>query len=214
MQPNDPSVHYLSEQKSLTKPRVVDTPTPERLLLLLKIMACLTILGRGNCFRSIYNLSWMSSAVVQGTFHQFCERFSTELYDEHISLPSPEDGELDRVMDEYDKLGFTGAMGSTDVTHIGWSRCPYNQEGQPTIAYQVTVSHSGRVLAVTEGFTGSTNDKTIICGDAAVDMIRNDSRYAEKEFQVYNEDGTTRTLKGCYLLVDNGYHKVNCNLPI
>jgi len=58
------------------------------------------------------------------------------------------------------------------------------------------------------------SDKTIICCDAAVDKIRNDSRYAEKEFQVYNANGTTRTLKGCYLLVDNGYHKVNCNLPI
>ena len=157
----------------------------------------------------------MSSSVVQATFHTFCERFAAEMYDEHISLPSPANGELDRVMDEHHKLGFTGAMGSTDVTHIGWSRCPYNQqrsytgkEGKPTIAYQVTVSHSGRVLAVTEGFTGSTNDKTIICWDDAVRRIREDSQYAEKEFEVYNSDGTTQTLKGCYLLVDNGYHKV------
>ena len=158
----------------------------------------------------------MSSATVQATFHTFCERFATEMYDEHIYLPSDENGELDGVMDEYASVGYPGAMGSTDVTHVGWSKCPYNharsytrKEGKPAIGYQVTVSHSGRVLAVTEGFTGSTNDKTIIRYDAAIDRIRNDRQYTEKEFEVCNEDGSKRTLKGCYLLVDNGYHKVN-----
>ncbi|CAM9731337.1 unnamed protein product [Pylaiella littoralis] len=127
-----------------------------------KVLACLTILGRGNVFGSIYNLSWMSTPTVQKVFHQFCEHFATEMYDEHIFLPSEENGELDRVMGQYEKLGFPGAMGSTDVTHIGWSRCPYNQgrsytgkECKPTVGYQVTVNHAGRVLAVTEGFTGS-----------------------------------------------------------
>ena len=87
---------------------------------------------------------------------------------------------------------------------------PYTgKEGKPTVAYQVTVNHSGRVLAPTEGFIGSTNDKTIICWDAAVDQIRKDKKYTDKYFDVYNEDGTTRTLKGCCLLVENGYHKIN-----
>ena len=83
------------------------------------------------------------------------------------------------------------------------------QGGKSTVAYQVTVNYSGRVLTVTEGFTGSTNDKTIICWDTAVDHIRKDKNYTDKQFDVYNEDGTPRTLKGCYLLVDNGYHKLN-----
>ncbi|CAM9914719.1 unnamed protein product [Pylaiella littoralis] len=159
-------------------------------------------------------LSWMSSTVVQKTFHKFCKHFATEMYDDHIYLPSDGNGELDKVMGEYEKLGFPGAMGSTDVTHIAWSRCPYNQarsytgkEGKPTVGYQVTVDHTGRVLAVTEGFTGSTNDKTIICWDAAVDQIRRDKQYTEKKFDVYKADGTTQTLEGCYLIVDNGYHK-------
>ncbi|CAN0563637.1 unnamed protein product [Ectocarpus sp. 12 AP-2014] len=136
------------------------------------------------------------------------------MYDGHIHLPTEESGKLDHVMKQYDRLGFTGAVGSMDVTHIAWSRCPCNQarsytgkEGFPTIAYQVTVDHAGRAMAVTEGFTGSTNDKTIVCWDAAVEKIRMDKQYTEKTFDVYNEDGTTTTLKGCYLLVDNGYHK-------
>ncbi|CAM9767760.1 unnamed protein product, partial [Hapterophycus canaliculatus] len=67
-------------------------------------------------------------------------------------------------MGQCDKLGFPGAMGSTDVTHVAWSRPPYNQarsyggkEGASTVGYQVTVNHAGRALAVTKGFTDSTN---------------------------------------------------------
>ena len=111
----------------------------------------------------------MSAATVQAMFHKFCEHFAKEMYDEHTHLPTEKNGELDHVMRQYDRLGFTGAMGSMGVTHIGWSRCPYNQarlytgkEGVPTVGYQVTVNHAGRAVAVTEGFTGSTNDKTII----------------------------------------------------
>ena len=85
-------------------------------------------------------------------------------------------------MDHYHKLGFTGAMGFTDVTHVGWGMCPFTvgrsftgKEGFPTIAFQVTVDHAGRALAVTSGFTGATNDKTIIRYDAAVNKINNDS---------------------------------------
>ncbi|CAB1097547.1 unnamed protein product [Ectocarpus sp. CCAP 1310/34] len=139
-------------------------------------------------------MSWMSAKTMQGMFHKFCRHFAREMYDEQIHLPTEESGKLDHVM----------------------KQCPYNQarsitgeEGFPTIAYEVTVDHAGRAIAVTEGFTGSTNDKTIVCWDAAVEKIRTDKQYTEKTFDVYNEDGTTTTLKGCYLLVVNGYHKVH-----
>ncbi|CAM9592703.1 unnamed protein product, partial [Sphacelaria rigidula] len=74
-----------------------------------------------------------------------------------------------------DHLGFTGAIGSTDVTHIKWAACPYSwekqytgKEGFATIAYQAIVDHTGRVLAATKGYAGSMNDKTIIRYDAAI----------------------------------------------
>ncbi|CAB1096709.1 unnamed protein product [Ectocarpus sp. CCAP 1310/34] len=150
-----------------------------------KVLAWLTILGRGNCFASIYQMSWMSGKTVQTMFHKFRKHFAREMYDEHIYLPSEQNGELDHVMEQCDRLGFLGAMSSMGVT----------------------VNHAGRAIVVTEGFTGSTNDKTIICWDAAVEKIRTDKQYPKQTFDVYNEDGTTTTLKGCYLLVDNGYHK-------
>ncbi|CAB1111676.1 unnamed protein product [Ectocarpus sp. CCAP 1310/34] len=148
------------------------------------VLAWLTILGSGNCFASIYQMSWVSAKAVQTMFHKFCKHFPRELYDEHIYLSSEQNGELDHVMEQYDRLGFSGAMGSMDVTHTGI-------EGVPTIGYQVT-----------------TNDKTIVCWDAAVEKIRTDKQCTEKTFDMYNEDGTTTTLKGCYLLVDNGEWKI------
>ena len=90
------------------------------------MLACLTILGGGNCFASIYQLSWMSSATTQATFHSFCKHFASEMYDEHIYLPNNEE-HLKHIMDVYHRLGFTGAIGSTNVTHIAWSKCPHNQ---------------------------------------------------------------------------------------
>ncbi|CAB1097890.1 unnamed protein product [Ectocarpus sp. CCAP 1310/34] len=178
----------------------------------LKVLACLQILARGNCFADIYHMSFISMQTAAATFHRFTRYFAREMYAEHIFLPT---GDYQKkVMTQYDRLGFSGATGSTDVTHIPWGMCPYNQarsytgkEGYPTVAYQVTVDHTKRVLAVTPGFTGSTNDKSIIRYDTAVTKIREDPIYSEKEFTVYEADGTPYQLKGCYLLVDNGYHK-------
>ena len=129
-------------------------------------MACQQILARGNVFADIYHMSFISGQTMPVTFHTFCDHFARKMYIEHICLPTNDYHY--KVMSDYESVGFTGAIGSTDVTHVAWGMCPYNQvrlftgrEGYPTIAYQVTVNHTKRALAVTPGFTGSTNDKTI-----------------------------------------------------
>ena len=99
-------------------------------------------------------------------------------------------------MKQYDHLGFTGAIGSTDVTHIKWASCPYTwakqytgKEGFPTIAYEATVDHTGRLLAVTKGYAGSMNDKTIVRYDAAIKSIQSCPTYTEKEYSLFDADG-------------------------
>ena len=118
-------------------------------------------------------------------------------------------------MGYYRKLGFTGAMGSTDVTHIRWDRCAFSllrsstgKEVYPSIAYQVTVDHTGHALAVTTGFAGAHNDETIIRYDAAVKRIREDPVYTEQPFELKGKDGEVISCKGLFMLVDNGYHRV------
>ncbi|CAB1096341.1 unnamed protein product [Ectocarpus sp. CCAP 1310/34] len=95
----------------------------------------------------------------------------------------------DEVMCMYDKLGMTGAIGSTDVTHIGWGMCPFTlgrsytgKEGFPTIAYQVTVDHAGRAIAITSG----------------VHTIKADAQYTKRTYKLRRADGTFRERKGCY----------------
>jgi hypothetical protein len=47
------------------------------------------------------------------------------MYDEWIKLPTGED--LDRCMTDYNNVGFPGAIGSTDVTHVPWDKTPVSQ---------------------------------------------------------------------------------------
>ncbi|CAB1110826.1 unnamed protein product [Ectocarpus sp. CCAP 1310/34] len=158
----------------------------------------LKVLGKGNCFDDVEQLSKMSKSMAQATFHKFCRHFAAE------------------IMGIFHQLGYTGACGSTDVTHIDWNMCPFTlgrsftgKEGFPTIAYEVTVDHAGRALAVTNGFTGATNDKTIIRYDSGVNKIRTESQYTEREYKLRKANGTERTRRGCFLIVDNGYPEVS-----
>lgn len=105
----------------------------------LQVLASLQVLGRGSSFDDICQLSQMSEAVVCRSFHIFCKMFAQEFYAEYVRLPTGED--LEKVMHVYHLLGFTGAIGSTDVTHVRWGCCPHTlarsytgKEGSPTIA--------------------------------------------------------------------------------
>ncbi|CAN0040591.1 unnamed protein product [Pylaiella littoralis] len=96
----------------------------------------------------------MSKSMAAATFHKFCKNFAKEMFEEHIYLPTGT--YQDEVMDCYRKLGFTGAIGSTDVTYVGWGMCPFTlgrsftgKEGFPTLAFEVTVDHAGRAIGVT-----------------------------------------------------------------
>ena len=179
------------------------------------MLTVLQVLSRGNCFDDIRQLSLISEATAQATFHKFCALFAQELYDEHIRMPVG--AAKKKAMGEYNRLGLTGAIGSTDVKHIRWGCCNHSlshsytgKEGFPTIAYQATVDHSGRALAITQGFPGAQNDKTIIRHDTAIKALRQDPIYTEDTFILYAADGTEIEQKGDYVIVDNGYLPVNC----
>ena len=187
----------------------------------LQVLGALHVLGRGNCFDINEQCSSVSVSISQQFFHEFCEKFVHELYTTWIHLPEGDD--LKRVMDQYDKLGFTGAMGSMDVTHVHWGRTTAShtplfkgKEKFPTIAYEAIVDHAGRVMACTRGYPGAQNDKTIVRLDAAVTTIRTAERYTGVVYHLLRDDGTqtgkeTRCT-GAFLLVDGGYHMVRGSL--
>ena len=119
--------------------------------------------------------------------------------------------ELETNGREYAAAGFIGAMGSVDVVHIRqWAiaanlrQTATGKEQYPSRAYEVVVNHRKFILAVTPGWYGSVVDKTIVKFDKAMLDIR-DGRYADYTYEVYNDEGRKYTMRGAYVLCDNGY---------
>ncbi|CAN0185409.1 unnamed protein product [Pylaiella littoralis] len=209
----------LVKEKKWFSIRQTDVAGRQCIPVELKVLASLHILGRGNFFEDMTQMSHISEPTIQITFHMFNKLFAQEFYHDHVHLPTAGEDQ-DQVMRHYDLLGFTGAIGSTDVTHIKWAACPYSwakhytgKEGFATIAFQAIVDHTGRLLAATKGFGGSMNDKTIITYDAAITKIREDPVYKEKEYTLFDKHGEPFQRKGNYSIVDNGYNKWEILIP-
>jgi len=65
---------------------------------------------------------------------------------------------------QYSQCGFPGCIGSADVVHIAWDRCPAEstsnytgKEGFVTIAFQCTVDHCTRIMHVVAAQPGARN---------------------------------------------------------
>ncbi|CAN0445729.1 unnamed protein product, partial [Discosporangium mesarthrocarpum] len=176
------------------------------------VLAVLQILGGGNCLDDIQQLSGMSQSRAQSTFHHFCKCFARDMYAKCIYVP--EGNVLEEVMHMYVAVGFPGAVGSTDVTHVRWERAPISEgvhymgkEGFAVVAYQVTIDQTGYARGVTVGFPGARNGKTIMQYDGTIRNIRHDPKYTQLEYKLVDYEGNKYTKKGAYIIVDGGYHK-------
>ncbi|CAB1099763.1 unnamed protein product [Ectocarpus sp. CCAP 1310/34] len=82
----------------------------------IKVLAVLRILGRGNYFDDVSEVTGMGEATVNHLFHKFTERFAREFFPVWVRMPN--EVELKEIMKTYDEVGMTGAMGSMDGTHL------------------------------------------------------------------------------------------------
>ncbi|CAM9609651.1 unnamed protein product, partial [Discosporangium mesarthrocarpum] len=176
----------------------------------LKYLTVLKILCRGYCLDNIEMVSGIHEGTVQACFHTFSKNFAKRVYKTWISAPEGED--LKDFTATYARLGFPGALGSCDVTHVRWDKAPASRtvyytgkEGFPSIAYSATVDHTRRALALTAGFAGATNEKTIVRYDPSVDRVKIHEEYTQMEDTLRES-----TKKGAYLIVDGGYHQWRC----
>ena len=110
-----------------------------------KVLAILRTLGRGECLDTIEELSGISKSTVQRSLHIWCSNFVKVLKPDFVYVP--EGDELRRIMEVYNRLGLSGAVGSIDCTHIPWDRVPKEllplytgKEGYPTIVYEVIIT--------------------------------------------------------------------------
>lgn len=94
----------------------------------LKLLGVLRVLGRGNCFDDIAELTGTGAKgeVHRKFFHRFCKKFTRHYNDIYIR-PTTTADEIDRVLRVFERVGLPGCIGSVDCTHIPWDRSPATQ---------------------------------------------------------------------------------------
>lgn len=95
---------------------------------------------------------------------------------------------MDNVRHECNNLGYPGAVGSADATHVRWACAPrslqrrYTGKGDfATIVYQATVTYSRYAIGITEGFRGAQSDKTVFRHDITVQTVKESKWYRDME---------------------------------
>jgi hypothetical protein len=128
-----------------------------------KVLASLRILGRDLCCDEIEERLNISESHTNVFFKQFLHNYAEKFFSKFVYVPEAE--ELNNVMEVYSRMGFPGCVGSMDVTHIYWDRCPEQlrflckgKEGKPTISLQVVADHTKTIHHVSKPFYGATND--------------------------------------------------------
>ena len=130
--------------------------------------------------------------------------------DEFIYLPHNV-GEMNQLERDNREVGLPGACGSVDVVHIKWGCCPTGdinrakgKEGYPTFAYQCITDFNRQFIGIYGPTFGSPNNNDIVKTDPNIRKV-GEGFMSRCYWQYHAKDGTVRTLKGMYLICDNGY---------
>lgn len=178
----------------------------------IKAMIGLRILGRGSVLDDIEEFCRVRKSTVHAIFHQFINGVARTMFAAYVTPPSGD--RLKRVLNTYARLGFPGAVGSVDCTHVYWDKCPVamvnlckGKEKTPSLSFEMVVDHERRIHSCTTGFVGTTSDKVVVVNDPYCRQIA-EGLYKDVEYSLYNEDGTFTTYKGAYLICDGGYTRL------
>lgn len=109
----------------------------------IKAMIGLRILGRGNCADDISELSGVGCSTVHAIWHQFIRGIERSMFPVYVTPPTG--NHLKTVMDTYARLGFPGAVGSVDCTHVAWNKCPI------ALKQRVQAGHGGYGVSLQHG---------------------------------------------------------------
>ena len=164
-----------------------------------------------------YDLVEECTNVAQGTIrlffqNKFC-KWGKRLSRDLVQLPETE-AEMRHVVGLYERIGLPGCVGSVDCVHLVWDKCPAGylsqckgKEKQTTLAFQAVVSHTKRILALSQFFARATNDKTIARYDTAIQRIRGKSEaLVGLEWAAFSTDGERKQQKGAYFICNGEYH--------
>jgi hypothetical protein len=179
----------------------------------MRVLMALRQLATGATSLEIGLMFNVGEATARRFFLDFIIYFSSNCFDEWVVPPSGT--RLQEVMNVYARLGLPGTIGSMDVTHVRWDRCPayerhmhVGKEGYPSLAFQVVVDHCRLIHAVSHGFKGACNDQTIARNDE-FPMKLFDGKYKDVEYVLFDKDGIPRKCKGGHLITDGGYQQLS-----
>jgi hypothetical protein len=177
----------------------------------LKVLMCFFILSTGMTFLAAAKIVGCDKETIRTFFLLFLRVGAKYLAPIWIKLPQT-DEEVRSAVDTYFEDNLPGCMGSIDCTHIGWTRARSSvrswyvgKEGVPTVAFQVIVDHSTRILAVSDIYPGSHTDCHISRLDLQVNMIRFAALFAGFMFSILVSPGVSEFIHGVYLIADGGY---------
>ena len=177
------------------------------------MLGSLRILARNWTFDDVLEATGISRQVHQAFFARFVKYYAKEIAPLVITMPDPNDDDAcSNNSLEYKAAGFTSlCVGSIDVVHVRQWRCRQNlkqlstgKEKYPSRAYEVICNHRKKILHVTKGFYGSVNDKTIVRFDKAANDVK--KGLYKQTTEVFDRNGSIKTMKGGFLICDNGYH--------
>ena len=177
-----------------------------------KLLGCLRILGRNHVGDDVVEHLKIGGKTVNTMFKTFLKLYADMYYHKYVYVPEGE--EMDKVVDDYTRMGFPGCVGSMDVTHVLWHQCPVSlrhlcvgRYSSPTVAFQLVCGHNRKIHHVSKPFYGATNDITITYNDTYPREVMMGLRHHDRTFTTYNREGGITYWRGGYLLVDGGYPK-------
>jgi len=182
----------------------------------LLILGCLHMIGHDAKIRVVTTNTGVSRTTQKRFFDRWITKMSS-LKDNYIYLPRDND-ELRRITDDYQRVGFPGCVGSIDVVHVSWDRCPAElrniykgKEKFPCVGFQVVSSSRRFIQYVSKGFPGSLNDKTTVkYVDCVEDILSGKHWLGRCQWYTNKLDGGVGCFTGCYFICDGGYLEWPC----
>ena len=86
-------------------------------------MAALRILARGAGFDAFEEVAGHDKETQRRFFHKWMAWLSENVVDRYVFWPTSTE-DVERNCRAYAKLGFLGAVGSVDATHVAWDKAP------------------------------------------------------------------------------------------
>lgn len=121
--------------------------------LIQKVAGAIFVLTKNQTMAAAGRMAGVGTTTLQSFFREWIKWLRFFQCPKHIYLPSGE--HLHLVMSIYEKMGFPGAVASTDGVHVLWSRCPAKwkwintgEKKCPSRVYNISVGPNTEVFHV------------------------------------------------------------------